>query len=98
MDSAADAPAALIAVCGELVALAEELAPIGNRSVIADVAAAAASIGAAASISGVNLKANLPSVKDPARLHELGRILEKAALASHRAGALVESVSNPVAA
>ena len=98
LDNAADAPAKLIAVCGGLVSLAEELAPIGNHSVIADVAAAAASIGAAASTSGVNLKANLPSVKDPARLQEFGRLLENAALAGDRADALVESVRNPVAA
>lgn len=98
LDNAADAPAKLIVVCCELVALAEELAPIGNQSVIADVAAAAASIGAAASTSVVNLKANIPSVKDAARLREFERILENVALVRDRADVLVESVSNPVAA
>lgn len=98
LDGAADAPAKLIVVCGELVALAEELAPIGNQSVIADVAAAAASIRAAVSTSVVNLEANLPSVKDTARLREFERVLENVSKVSNRADALVESVRKPVAA
>jgi formiminotetrahydrofolate cyclodeaminase len=98
LDAAADAPAKLIVGCGELVALAEELAPIGNSSVIADVAAAAASIRAAVSTSVVNLEANLPSVKDPARLRNFERILQNVSRVRNRADALVESVRNPVAA
>lgn len=98
LDGAADAPAKLIVVCGELVALAEELAPIGNQSVIADVAAAAASIRAAVSTSVVNLEANLPSVQDAARLRGFGRILENVSKVNSRADALVASVRNPVAA
>ena len=60
---AARAPRDLITICAELTALAEDLLPIGNRSVVADVAAAAASARAAASIARVNLEANLPAVE-----------------------------------
>lgn len=97
LDGAADAPAKLIVVCGELMALAEELAPIGNQSVIADVAAAAASIGAAVSTSVVNLEANLSSVKDVTRLREFEQVLENASKLSNRVDGLVESVRKPVA-
>lgn len=98
LDSAADAPAALIVICGELVALAEELAPIGNQSVIADIAAAAASMGAAVSTSIINLESNMSAVKDPARVRLFERILQNVSLVRNRADALVESVRNPVAA
>ena len=98
LDSAADAPAAIIVICGEMVALAEELASIGNQSVIADVAAAAASMSAAVSTSVVNLESNLSAVNDPARPRHFERILQNASLVRNRAEALVESVRNPVSA
>lgn len=59
---AAAAPRNLIDICEVLTAVAEDLLPIGNRSVVADVAAAAASARAAVSIARINLEANLPSV------------------------------------
>jgi len=59
---ATSAPRSVIGICTELAEAAEELLPVGNRSVIADVAAAAASARAAASIARVNLEANLSSV------------------------------------
>ena len=59
---AATAPRNLIDICAVLTAVAEELIPIGNRSVVADIEAAAASTRAAVSIARVNLEANLPSV------------------------------------
>lgn len=98
LDGAADAPAAIIMMCGELVALAEELAPIANQSVIADVAAAAASVGAALSTAVINLESNLSAVKDPARRRHFERILQYVALVRHRADALVESVRHAVPA
>lgn len=60
---AARAPRNLIVICAELTAVAEGLLRIGNRSVVADVAAAAASARAAVSIARINLEANLPSVE-----------------------------------
>ena len=98
LDGAADAPAATIMICGELVALAEELAPIANQGVIADVAAAAASVGAALSTSVINLESNLSAVEDPARVRHFERILQNVSLVRNRADILVESVRNPVPA
>jgi formiminotetrahydrofolate cyclodeaminase len=59
---AARPPARVIAVAGEIVALAEELGPVGNRNVISDVAAAAAALRAAAVTAQVNVEVNAAGV------------------------------------
>lgn len=64
-------PAQVIAVAGEIVALAEELAPIGNRNVISDVAAAADAARAAATTGRVNVEINLAGLSDPEIAAEL---------------------------
>ncbi|TKV57141.1 cyclodeaminase/cyclohydrolase family protein [Nakamurella flava] len=64
-------PAQVIAVAGEIVALAEVLAPIGNRNVISDVAAAADAARAAATTGRVNVEINLAGLSDPEVVAEL---------------------------
>ena len=62
---AARPPADLIEVTAQLVALAEELVPAGNRNLITDVAAAAAAAMAAALTARVNIEVNLRGAADP---------------------------------
>ncbi|WP_112267657.1 cyclodeaminase/cyclohydrolase family protein [Lentzea terrae] len=61
-------PVAVIEVAGAIVTLAERLTPIGNRSVITDVAAAAEAARAAATTARVNIEVNLNGSPDPALL------------------------------
>jgi formiminotetrahydrofolate cyclodeaminase len=61
---AARPPARVLAVAGEIVGLAEELGPIGNRNVISDVAAAAAALRAAAVTAQVNVEVNAAGLAD----------------------------------
>ena len=58
--------AEVIAACGRLLGLAEALRPVANRSVIGDLAAAVASIRAAAATGRINIEANLPGISDAA--------------------------------
>ncbi|MEV6521959.1 cyclodeaminase/cyclohydrolase family protein [Longispora sp. NPDC051575] len=62
---AARPPAAVIAVAARLVALAEDLLPVGNRNVVTDVAAAAEAARAAVTTSRVNVEVNLAGITDP---------------------------------
>ncbi|NLU68375.1 cyclodeaminase/cyclohydrolase family protein [Streptomyces sp. HNM0574] len=64
-------PAALVAVCAQLVGLAEELLPVGNRNVVSDIATAADAAGAAASSARVNVEINLGGITDAAARAEL---------------------------
>lgn len=57
-------PAAVIERASDIVALAERLAPIGNRAVITDVAAAAEAARAAATTARVNIEVNLGGMPD----------------------------------
>ncbi|MFK3979385.1 cyclodeaminase/cyclohydrolase family protein [Micromonospora sp. NPDC050397] len=61
---AAQPPARVIAVAATVLALAEELLPIGNPNVSTDVAAAAEAARAAATTARVNVEVNLASVHD----------------------------------
>lgn len=66
-DAAAGAgrpPMRVIAIARQIVDLAGELIPIGNRNLITDLAAAADAARAAAGTSRVNIEINRPSVKD----------------------------------
>ena len=54
----------MIRVADEILALAEELEPIGNRNVISDVAAAADAARAAATTARVNVEINLGGITD----------------------------------
>ncbi|WP_371480296.1 cyclodeaminase/cyclohydrolase family protein [Kitasatospora sp. NBC_00315] len=61
---AARPPAEVVALALALVALAEELLPIGNRNVVTDVAAAAEAARAAATTARVNVEVNLGGIGD----------------------------------
>jgi formiminotetrahydrofolate cyclodeaminase len=66
--------AQVIAACKRLLGLAEVLRPIANPSVIGDLAAAVASVRAAAMTGRINIEANLPGIRDAAaraRYHEV---------------------------
>jgi formiminotetrahydrofolate cyclodeaminase len=63
---AAEPPARVIAVAGDLVSLAEQLAPVGNRNVITDVGAAADAARAAATTARLNVEINLGGIADRA--------------------------------
>ncbi|WP_033354292.1 cyclodeaminase/cyclohydrolase family protein [Kitasatospora aureofaciens] len=68
---AAQPPVAVIAAVRRLVALGEELLPIGNRNVLTDVAAATEAARAAATTARVNVEINLGGIKDEQTRAEL---------------------------
>ncbi|MGK5115039.1 MULTISPECIES: cyclodeaminase/cyclohydrolase family protein [unclassified Geodermatophilus] len=74
--AAASVPAIVIAVAEQVLALAEQLLPIGNRNVISDVAAAAEAARAAATTARVNVEVNLGGIKDPAVWGELAAVVD----------------------
>jgi len=57
-------PAEVIRVADQILTLAEDLEPIGNRNVITDVAAAAEAARAAATTARVNVEINLGGITD----------------------------------
>jgi methenyltetrahydrofolate cyclohydrolase len=59
-------PAEVVAASARLLGLAAALCPVANRSVIGDLAAAVASIRAAAAAGRINIEANLPGMSDAA--------------------------------
>lgn len=63
---AAQTPAQLIRVAGEVVDLATELFDVANPNVISDVAAAADAARAAATTARVNIDINVSAIKDGA--------------------------------
>jgi methenyltetrahydrofolate cyclohydrolase len=74
--AAAHVPAIVIAVAEQVLSLAEQLLPIGNRNVISDVAAAAEAARAAATTARVNVEINLGGIKDPVTWGELAAVVE----------------------
>jgi len=72
---AAHVPAIVVAVAAEVLGLAEQLLPIGNRNVITDVAAAAEAARAAATTARVNVEINLGGIKDRATRDELAEVV-----------------------
>jgi methenyltetrahydrofolate cyclohydrolase len=74
--AAAHVPAIVIAVAEQVLSLAEQLLPIGNRNVISDVAAAAEAARAAATTARVNVEINLGGIKDPVIWGELAAVVE----------------------
>jgi methenyltetrahydrofolate cyclohydrolase len=97
MAGAARPPADLMAASVRLVGLAEELLPVANKNVIADIAAAAAAISAAAVTAAVNIEANLSSIKDPALVEELTATAGLADGVTDRAGRVVTAVREEIA-
>ena len=74
--AAASVPAIVIAVAEQVLTLAEQLLPIGNRNVISDVAAAAEAARAAVTTARVNVEINLGGIKDPVIWGELAAVVE----------------------
>jgi formiminotetrahydrofolate cyclodeaminase len=64
-------PANVVRLADEILCLAEELEPIGNPSVISDVAAAADAARAAATTARVNVEINLGGIIDQDIVAEL---------------------------
>lgn len=64
-------PARVVAVAEQVVGLAEQLLPIGNRNVISDIAAAAEAARAAASTARVNMEVNLNGISGAEERSEL---------------------------
>jgi formiminotetrahydrofolate cyclodeaminase len=61
---AADPPAQVVEVATRLVGICEALLPIGNRNLVADVAAAAEAARAALTTGRVNVEVNMGGMKD----------------------------------
>jgi methenyltetrahydrofolate cyclohydrolase len=74
--AAARVPAVVVAVADQVLGLAEQLLPIGNRTVVSDVAAAAEAARAAATTARVNVEVNLGGIKDPATRGELAAAVD----------------------
>ncbi|WP_448609218.1 cyclodeaminase/cyclohydrolase family protein [Geodermatophilus sp. URMC 60] len=74
--AAARVPAVVVAVADQVLGLAEQLLPIGNRNVVSDVAAAAEAARAAATTARVNVEVNLGGIKDPATWGELAAVVD----------------------
>ena len=74
--AAAHVPAIVVAVAEQVLSLAEQLLPIGNRNVISDVAAAAEAARAAATTARVNVEINLGGIKDAATWGELAAVVD----------------------
>jgi formiminotetrahydrofolate cyclodeaminase len=94
--AAARPPADLMAAAVRLAGLAEDLLPAANRTVIGDIAAAAAAIGAAAVTAQVNIEANLSGIKDPALVEELTKTAALADSVTDRAARLVTAVREEI--
>ncbi|MHC6591915.1 cyclodeaminase/cyclohydrolase family protein [Arthrobacter sp. C152] len=90
---AAQTPAQLITLSGEVVELATELFDVANANVISDVAAAADAARAAATTARVNIDINVVAVKDTEARTQLARqtdgIEEKVVLAADALSARV---------
>src|SRR3712207_6184304 len=74
--AAANVPAIVVRVADQVLGLAEQLPPIGNRNVISDVAAAAEAARAAATTARVNVEINLGGIKDPANWGKLRSVTD----------------------
>lgn len=90
---AAETPAQIVRVAGDIVDLATELFDVANANVISDVAAAADAARAAATTARVNIDINVVAVKDPDARALLARqtdgIEEKVVLAADALSARV---------
>jgi methenyltetrahydrofolate cyclohydrolase len=97
LEAAAQPPARIVAVSGRLVALAEELGPIGNRNVITDVAAAAEAARAAAVTARVNIEVNIAAMADTPARRELLAAAAHVDDIMRRADAVVSAVRAAIA-
>lgn len=89
---AARPPAGVIVAGGQLVALAEDLLPIGNPNVVTDIAAATDAARAAVTTARLNVEINLAGIKNPQVRAELTRILEDVDSVTARADAVSATI------
>ena len=96
---AAAAPlATTVEAAVEVIKLAQRLLPIGNRSVISDVAAAAEAARAALATALATLEMNIGAINDIAQRDRLVQVANQASEAIARAEELSASVRTVVAA
>jgi len=93
---AARPPADVVRTALELVSLAEDLWPAGNRTVITDVAAAAEAARAAAVTAGLIIEVNLKGITDLVLAEEFGTATAVAGTVAERADAIVAAVRSEV--
>ena len=67
-------PAGVIAAAGRLLDLAEALRPVGNRTVLGDLVAAAESIRSATASSRIFVESNLAGITDTAAREQYGEV------------------------
>ena len=72
--TAAKPPAEVIAAAGRLLDLAEALRPVGNRTVLGDLVAAAEAIRAAGASSRIFVQVNLAGITDTAACERYGEV------------------------
>jgi formiminotetrahydrofolate cyclodeaminase len=90
--TATEPPAAVIAAAARLVDLAEVLAPVGNRTVLGDLAAAADAVRAATATSRILVEANLAGITDAAARERYGEVVARVDLLLARAEAVTSAV------
>jgi formiminotetrahydrofolate cyclodeaminase len=95
--SAARPPADVVRTALLLVSLAEELLPAGNRGMIADVAAAAAAVRAAAVTARLMIEVNLKGITDVSLRDELQATAAAADAIVPRADQIVAAVRQEIA-
>lgn len=95
---AAEPPAAVIVAATHLIAMAEELLPVGNPNVIADVGAAAESARAAATTARLNIEVNLVGVIDDEVRSQLAATAEGVGQLAERASDVTGSVRQRMSA
>ncbi len=89
---AARPPEALVQLVSRILALAEDLLPVGNRNVISDVAAAAEAARAAATTARVNIEINVGGISGTAARAELVSTADSVDRLTERADRLTAAV------
>jgi formiminotetrahydrofolate cyclodeaminase len=94
---AARPPADVIEVAARVIALAEDLLPVGNPNVVTDIAAATEAARAAATTARVNVEINLGGIKDDALRAELTDAVREVDALAARAEAVTRTVRERIA-
>lgn len=95
---AAEPPAAVVVAATHLVAMAEELLPVGNPNVVADIGAATEAARAAAATARLNIEVNLGGVDDDEVRARLTTTADGVDHLAERAGRILAEVRRLVAA